>query len=501
MKKAVKITAVILMGLVILFNILTAVTNVAGKSAQFRWLPFTFLSVETGSMEPELSVGDLVINMDVPYEEIRVGDTITFRQVESFVTHKVIGKEGSGLVTKGVANNAEDKPIGREDYCGRMVASVPMLGRVLTLFGSPVTLICMLILVFGLFYAGNFINWIMAKTEKRDEKLKPGSVVKLFGFLMAVSVLVLTPTMTQAKYVAQINARAAVSADRLYFSSNFMTKESTPFTVTGWSGASFGMTVTVKNSDNRLKFNKDGQDIVYKFIVIKVASEEGHTYGTNYDITVEPQPGLVDASQEQAASFTYDPDIEEQINRSGSEALVFGPYLLEGNDTSDVTNSFSILSVSDLLNPLRAGESVRYKVFAVTSYDSGFYMTLSSDMIMEVSTEASFIQAMIKSTTVGSNLMTLSLRTGLMDGSGVKNVKVKWDNTQVYLNEYEKNAFEILRKYDESYYHPGDSTDHDAYLIVPLTAYSEVTLQFFKYNVNDENDDIDIDAVLDTGTS
>jgi len=497
MKKAGKITAVILMGLVILFNILTAVINVAGKSAEYRWLPFAFLTVETGSMEPELSVGDLVITKDVPYEEIQVGDTITFRQVDSFITHKVIRKEGSRLVTKGTANNVEDKSIGPDDYYGKVVASIPMLGKVLVLFGSPITLICMAVLLFGLFYGRNFINWIEAKTEKRDEKFSGGSVVKLFGLILAVSILILTPTMTEAKYAAQINARAALAADYRYFTSNFMTEQQSPFIITGWSGNSFGMTVTVKNSENRLKHNKSGQDIIYKFIALKIAQDGETQYSTEYELNVEEQGGVVYASEEAEEAFKYHPDIAAEIEAAGDDVIELGPFVLAGADDSITVDSFDMMVTSDALNPLLAGESIRYKLYAVSSYDDGYYLNLSSDMTMQVSDQKNFIEALIKSTNKGSALMTLDIRTGLMDGSGTKNVKVTWDNTQVYLNEYEKNAFEIIRNRDASYYYAGTYSDHDAYLIVPLTAYSEVQLQFFKYDLNDEIDDITIDAIVD----
>ena len=503
MKKAVKITAVILMGLVILFNILTAVINVAGKSAEYRWLPFTFLTVETGSMEPELSVGDLVIDRDVPFEEIRVGDTVTFRQADTFVTHKVVRKEGASLITKGIANNAEDKPFGKNDYRGKMVASVPKMGKILLLFGSPVSMICLALLLFGLFFGKDILRRISAEPEDRQEKngkkekLFAGSAVKLAGFLTVLSLLALTPTMTQAKYAALVNANTALAANNVYFSSNFMTPEQKPFTITGWSGSSFGMTITVKNGGNRLQYNRTGQDIIYDFIVIKVASENGKEYRTNYNLSIEPQDDVVPAPPEAAESFTFHPELLEQLGREGSEVTVLGPYIMRGSEEGPVTNSFNLLSESDVLHPLETGESVRYKVYAVTSYDNSFYLNLSSDMTMKVSSEKSFIEALVKSTEKGSSVLTLAIRTALMDGSGVKNVRIRWDNRQLYLNEYEKNAFEIIRNRDESYYHPGDAEDHEAYLIVPLTSYSEVALQFFKYDINMENDDISIEAVLD----
>jgi len=70
-------------------------------------------AVLSGSMEPELKVGSLVVTCPVEPETIVVGDIITFRPVsvgENMVTHRVIGiGQGSSLYfeTKG---DATDKP-------------------------------------------------------------------------------------------------------------------------------------------------------------------------------------------------------------------------------------------------------------------------------------------------------------------------------------------------------------------------------------------------------
>ncbi|MFC1847275.1 signal peptidase I [Chloroflexota bacterium] len=71
-------------------------------------------AVLSGSMEPELKVGSLVVTRPVEPEDIEVGDIITFRPVsvgESLVTHRVVGiGQSSSLYfeTKGDANNQPD---------------------------------------------------------------------------------------------------------------------------------------------------------------------------------------------------------------------------------------------------------------------------------------------------------------------------------------------------------------------------------------------------------
>ncbi|MFC2041504.1 signal peptidase I [Chloroflexota bacterium] len=71
-------------------------------------------AVLTGSMEPELKVGSLVVTRPVEPETIVVGDIITFRPVsvgENLITHRVISiGQSSSLYfeTKGDANNKPD---------------------------------------------------------------------------------------------------------------------------------------------------------------------------------------------------------------------------------------------------------------------------------------------------------------------------------------------------------------------------------------------------------
>jgi signal peptidase len=96
--------------------------------------------VVSGSMEPTISLGSVVVARALPADEIRTGDVITYysvNQPEVLVTHRVVGVEGSGptlrLRTKGDANAAEDvggvnvtRPV------SRLLYSVPMAGYVLT---------------------------------------------------------------------------------------------------------------------------------------------------------------------------------------------------------------------------------------------------------------------------------------------------------------------------------------------------------------------------------
>jgi signal peptidase I len=112
-------------------------------------VPVTFgarpLVVLTGSMEPALDTGDVVITKAIPPGEARVGDIVTFRDPHRggrLVTHRVrdVSARGSriGFVTRGDANNASDRwEVGARDEVSRSVVRIPELGHVLSLLHRP----------------------------------------------------------------------------------------------------------------------------------------------------------------------------------------------------------------------------------------------------------------------------------------------------------------------------------------------------------------------------
>lgn len=110
---------------------------------------YAFLEVASGSMEPNINVGDLVI-INTRNKEIVENDVITFTDASgSFVTHRVSESVTSGFITKGDANNAEDEDIvKKENVVGKYVFKIPYFGVVIHSLQNPLTL--MLILIIGI---------------------------------------------------------------------------------------------------------------------------------------------------------------------------------------------------------------------------------------------------------------------------------------------------------------------------------------------------------------
>ena len=109
----------------------------------FFSLPFTgwrALSVQTGSMVPAIRPGALVIDHSVDVNDLSVGDVITYRTLKDpnvMITHRIVDFQYRGVlrdvVVKGDANHQADPPVLASQIVGRVVVSVPYVGRAIDL--------------------------------------------------------------------------------------------------------------------------------------------------------------------------------------------------------------------------------------------------------------------------------------------------------------------------------------------------------------------------------
>ncbi|MGM0439091.1 MAG: signal peptidase I [Patescibacteria group bacterium] len=91
------------------------------------FLDYDLKAVVSGSMEPEISVGSLVVI--VPEDNLEVGDIITFRKGKNLVTHRVVSRQNDTYITAGDANDTTDpKPVDKESVVGEVAFSIPFLG-------------------------------------------------------------------------------------------------------------------------------------------------------------------------------------------------------------------------------------------------------------------------------------------------------------------------------------------------------------------------------------
>lgn len=103
------------------------------------------LSVQSGSMEPTLSIGDAVLIRGVEARSLSVGDVISYRTAESgsITTHRVhtMRPTTEQPVTKGDANAFPDGTPDEFYLEGQAIAVAPYAGRIAAMLQTPTGLI------------------------------------------------------------------------------------------------------------------------------------------------------------------------------------------------------------------------------------------------------------------------------------------------------------------------------------------------------------------------
>ena len=119
-------------------------------------------SVVSGSMEPEISVGDYVITLR--QDSYAQGDVIMFYTQDGVcTTHRIVEIVDGSFRTKGDANNAVDLfLVGADDVVGKVVSVLPGVGAVIGFLQSPAGL-CILLAVIA-------VVWFACETFSRRKK-------------------------------------------------------------------------------------------------------------------------------------------------------------------------------------------------------------------------------------------------------------------------------------------------------------------------------------------
>lgn len=104
-------------------------------------------AVISGSMEPSMHAGDVMITRPVAPEEVRVGDVVLFKPArgESLVAHRVVEitrEPDLRFVTRGDANSGKDpNPVSTEELEGTLFLRIPYLYLLFTLIRTPLGLL------------------------------------------------------------------------------------------------------------------------------------------------------------------------------------------------------------------------------------------------------------------------------------------------------------------------------------------------------------------------
>lgn len=143
----------------------------------FGWKPFIVLS---GSMETQISVGDIVIVKEVDTSTLKKGDIIAFRNKDIVITHRIddiITEDGKvKYITKGDNNNTRDEgTVLPEQVEGIFICNVHRLGNLAIFIQTPIGMVvCLsipiiLIIIIGVIDSKKNTEVINQKLNKQKE--------------------------------------------------------------------------------------------------------------------------------------------------------------------------------------------------------------------------------------------------------------------------------------------------------------------------------------------
>lgn len=174
-KRAISIIAYILLIPLLIYNISLMAQAIANPNKTPSFLGIKTYTIVSGSMEPEIQIGDIVIVKEVEEDKLQEGDIISFRQGQSVVTHRIIGiienENEKTYKTKGDNNNIEDRQeIGFALIEGKLIGKIPFLGKIAQMLQGKITVIVIALMVYIYFSHISKINRI--KNRRKVKRMK-----------------------------------------------------------------------------------------------------------------------------------------------------------------------------------------------------------------------------------------------------------------------------------------------------------------------------------------
>lgn len=119
-------------------------------------------SVQSGSMEPVLYKGDLLLVKE--RQDYAEGDIVVYQSEGLLVVHRIIDIDGRAVTTQGDANNIPDESFDIDCIKGEVVLRMPAAGYVIDFLKTPAGVIVLILL------AALFLEISSMRDKKRRQQ-------------------------------------------------------------------------------------------------------------------------------------------------------------------------------------------------------------------------------------------------------------------------------------------------------------------------------------------
>ena len=154
-KKRLNIMFYVILIPLLAYNMALIVQAVVRPNETPAFLGYKMYVIISGSMQPELEVGDIVVVKKINPNDLKKDDVISFRKGQTIITHRIVevknAEEKLQFLTKGDNNNTNDKDlVSDKEIEGIVVNKIQKLGKIVLKLRDK-TLIIVIILIYYIF--------------------------------------------------------------------------------------------------------------------------------------------------------------------------------------------------------------------------------------------------------------------------------------------------------------------------------------------------------------
>ncbi len=253
----------------------------------------------------------------------------------------------------------------------------------------------------------------------------------LISICLILAVFV-APLLSESRYRSYLNSFVAVIAKEYYFSSNYLKEGGASYLINGWDGATVSMDdIQIRNYDNTLLANQDGQDLNYLLTWdVKVYNEGKQDITATYPYTLEI------TYKEDESTFvgeeTRTPDIDHTKKTVG--CTIVG----DGNSKRD---TYGLRLVAPSLpegTPALANNSYAIVTLTATNVNdrNQYSRTITSRIRYNVSMLEQFIRTFLV-TDDGKQTVTTEIATNTIPGTGnIQKIYLWWDLAVLAVDQF-----------------------------------------------------------------
>lgn len=317
---------IVLFALFLLASIYSFIQVKILKNDHSSLFGYSLFEIQTGSMHGSIEVGDwILVKNDL---DVKVGDVITYKQDNSFITHRVVEAYQDSFITKGDANSAKDKPIDRSQIVGKVKKVLHSFGFLKKTIFNPIVIIFLIVTFF-------FINLYLNAGKKSSNKI----LNKYIGLIKnKINKFKHRNDTVKVTNVTEVNSSFEENVHPNYSDVFSTDDEDEDEPEDEMSKTILFRKVTVDDESGNvveLKEEEPKEDDLSKTAVLRIIKIDDSDYELNNDKTSLEKPTIIEEPKTNTKELVLE---AEEIEEEQPEKVITKDYLKEKIDSRKAKN-------------------------------------------------------------------------------------------------------------------------------------------------------------------